>query len=260
MQKTKPIFTIHGVSTGGLQENTGYSRKPAQALAVHAQGLGAFDFRFTEGLWADLAERFAGQLSPVELKELGLLGDLADYAIDVVTYQGTCRDKILRRLRDRMERTGPGTVVLAHSLGTVITMDIVIQYLREGLIHPDRPRSTWPISSILTLGSPLGIDVPYASGIGFMDRARTLEGLAFLAGRSDCFEGFWVNLHDKDDPVTTGSLLGSHSAAVRLADFEGYARLGVYDREVNVGFHLLGHTQYWGSPIVAQYLFDMVTL
>lgn len=258
MTRTRTIYTLHGVQAGGLV-NAGYSKVPLRALKAFTADLGDHEFPVVEGMYADLTDQFATQISPVDLKTLGMVGQMADYAADVLTYRGSCRQKIMRRVREAILRAGPGVVVLAHSMGTVVIMDVILEFIFEGRIHPQRPPETWPLRHLLTLGSPLGIDVPGFASIGYRDRAEKLTRVKALEGASDAFTDFWVNLHDADDPVTTGSLTGDPSDVVLLSDFEGYARLGVYDREVNVGFHLQGHTAYWASPITAQYLYSMVT-
>ena len=145
-------------------------------------------------------------------------------------------------------------MVLAHSLGSVVAVDILIDLLSEGLISDRVPAHLWPIQGLLTCGSPLGIDIPLFNQIGYRNR---LSALAKLPPIPKAFR--WVNLYDTNDPVVSGSALGIPGVATPLSNHPDLASV-VKDVEVDTGKHLLAHIAYFENFILHQHLYALAAI
>jgi hypothetical protein len=260
-----PIVAIHGVC-GTLAEVTGYGAKLAGAIDVSLGTLTPGRPRVIEALWADVIqgvvsraeiERATAALAlalggPVAagavllLQGLGFspLSTAVDYAIDALLYErAAVRAEIKNRVRHIISRHAP-CVVYAHSLGSVIAVDVLTDFAREGLLQG--PRSGWPVRALVTVGSPLGIDVPLVPGNAYRDRAPLLARQV-VGDRMP-----WANYIDPDDPVADGSLWGD-APRDTLSRFPGYRGFGATDALLGTGGVLASHVSYWGHPFPAQY-------
>lgn len=122
----------------------------------------------------------------------------------------------------------PAPVLFGHSLGSVITFDVIKRKF-SGSKSP-------PVFGLVTAGSPLGIlERSPKSPKTFSD---------FLKKNID-----WINFYDADDFLAFWNPL-------RRFGYDGY----VQDRNINpseVPFY--SHTKYWDSSAIARELADMAT-
>ena len=219
MASLREIICIHGVSE--RRDATGFS----SALRVEVErqarkhGLGS-RARWTEVVWSDLSDLAAS----------GGLANALDMAMDVVRYE---RDAALRQSVGETLRGSllarPGSVLVAHSLGSVVALDVLL----GGGVE---------VSSLITLGSPLGIS---GAGIDFLERAPRA---------SSALEGIdWLDIYSPQDPVHTGAL-GSLQAVVGARGLEGS---GYPCRSVSIDLGanpIQAHTGYWRQPLVARWV------
>ncbi len=238
-------LTLHGVHDG--PDEPGYISEMAAELLRFGQGFEGpgWSPQITELHWASLAQELAGASGE-------LLGALSDYAADVAVYaMAGPRAQILRHVEAQILSAGPGCVLFAHSLGSVIAIDLVIQWLSEGKISDGVPRDQWPISSLMTIGSPLACAVP-------TDRLRAALHRDWAAPSVPEAPAHWVwiNAADPHDIVVTGANFGW---VPRLDEFEGYRHLGVTQLpDLDTGGFFDSHTGYWIDPVVIAQLFSLM--
>ncbi len=277
----RSVVAVHGISAGGNAANTGYGSVEQRAIDRHLKRLGPFQLPVVEALWADEAQRFlsaqvlseaqavmlnaigGGVLGAVAkvLKWFGVptLAEVADMVADVFIYDGVTRTarikKVVRaQILAAREASGRAVVLHGNSLGSVVSLDVVSDFIEEGLIGADVPRAQWPVRGLLTTGSPLALDLPFLSG--YVDRANRLQRL--LPGALTSFP--WLNLYDLNDPVASGALLGTPTDPSRLATLRGYRKLRLTDLSPETGFHIRAHVEYWGHATVAQHLIALARL
>jgi len=253
------ICCVHGISAGGREARRGFAagfKRAAEAWSADVLGLeDPVDVR--EVIWAGLAQSLAVDVSWLPRG----LGVLYDYAIDVAIYAAH-REAIKRHVAEQLLAAGP-CVVLAHSLGSVVMLDLVTEWVESGAIAADVPRELWPVLGLVTIGSPLGGDVPFAAHLGFRDRDRTLADLVVAGGVPSGFR--WVNVADRDDPVVQCSLprLVFNAPPPNLSDaarFPGFERLGVVQLpDIDTGGLFASHAGYWTHPTTVSAVVSMAT-
>jgi len=182
---------------------------------------------------------------------------IRDYAHDVLVYQGEGKAKIKAHVKAqlaqvRAQHGGAAPVVFAHSMGSVILVDLMIDWIREGAFSGSP--SDWPIHAIVTAGSPLGITVPLFPSIGFADRAQALkEAIATQSIAIKLHRLYWVNVYDPDDPICTGAMLDLPGGVDPRLETHGYPLLAD-DYQLSTGGALLAHTGYFDNALVCSLL------
>jgi len=254
---TPEYWGLHGITNGGDESRAGWLREltaTVTAWARHVLGDKRWGCVGRELLYASKLSQLAADL-PDAVESMALVGDALDYAQDVFTY-ARHREAILDHVEAQILAGPSGLPLVAHSLGSVVSVDLLTRWIRRGLFagsNPDR----WPVRGLITIGSPLGIDVPLpGGGLGFTDRAETLEALAFDMPR----RWRWFNLVDASDPVVQGDITGAvlSREPPNLEDFSGYARLGVDQlAPIECGGVLTAHGGYWGDNATAQAVLDI---
>jgi hypothetical protein len=197
-----------------------------------------------EVYWASMAQVCAGELGEA-------LGSLSDYAADVAVYSHRAsRAWIMDRVAAQVFAAGPGRVLLAHSLGSVIALDLVLLWLAQGRFTG--PRDTWPIAGLITIGSPLGC----TSGLGGLDAALQRKRECLASPKPP--KGWqWRNIADPQDIVVCGLYIGSTPS---LSDHDGYRHLGVEQLpDVDTGGLCSSHTGYWTDPVVISAVYAMMS-
>jgi hypothetical protein len=205
-------------------------------LAAWGQGFdAAWEPDAVEVYWASMAQTLAAGFGR-------LLGVISDYAVDVAVYgRRDYRERIQAHVGAQITAAGAGRVLVAHSLGSVIALDLCMAWLCAGRFR--RPRAEWPVAGLVTLGSPLGLQGEVGPVDEWLNRgdAAALMPYGFPAGFR------WVNFADRNDPVVTGTRLGE---APNFETIEGYQRLGVEQRMIDCGGLLDSHTSYLEDPEV----------
>jgi hypothetical protein len=247
-----PLASLHGVSEG-FDEGAGSFARPLHAtLQRIAQAHKAPAYPPPHPVvWASLAAGIAleGMDAMVFGKAMAATqGTWRNYVRDVLVYTGPSgwliKGRVRLLLRELTEKLGEAPVLYAHSLGSVIAMDLLLDALEQG--QPP------PFSRAVSAGSPLGVSIPFAPLRGFRDRAARWEKLR-AAGAQVPADFCWVNCYDKDDPIATGAATGVSFAldAGRLKS-QGYEGIVAGDVPVNAGVHLRGHVSYHSDAVVAQ--------
>ena len=96
-----------------------------------------------------------------------VLTSVVDVAGDVVTAArntSTAR-KIRNKLRKKILESynqGHRLLLVSHSLGTIYALDAVCELMRKDGLFQGDDRSTWPVQGLVTMGSPLGLDLDIA--------------------------------------------------------------------------------------------------
>lgn len=248
------LTCVHGISAGGDAARAGYE-DPVRA-GVQVLGRHLFGADFTPDVqavaWASAAQANA---PPSLLDGLPFVGWFKDYLDDVITYLAN-PEPIRSRVRSELARCGgPGRVVLAHSLGTVILFDLVLEALDK-----DAPL---PCSGLVTIGSPLGVELDLVlEDLGDKLPPEVLQAFTDRSERARWVQpppaGWsWVNLVDPDDVVTTGIKLFNPPD---LGDFAGYSRMGVEHRpDIQTGNLLSAHGGYWDSEVVHHECLELIS-
>lgn len=181
---------------------------------------------------------------------IDLIGDVTISLANVST-----ANKIREGLREKIMSyyaAGIPVYIVAHSLGTVYTFDVINELIEtDGLFDRDKPL-TWPVQGLLTIGSPLGLNM-------FKETGRNI---ANSLGKG-AFSFKWLNYFDETDPVVSGDIFGTKLTDYKIAEKykEDTPEFGWFIRDfpVDTGKNwLLAHTAYWDSDVVGDGLLNMM--
>jgi hypothetical protein len=244
------VAVVHGM--GSQVEGFSHDLQRGVAEVFKQQGHAWDDLVFHEVLWADLLTERQQEL----YHKVNYKNDLhfnqwrryfIDYLSDVVAYQPGCMDetdalpikqKIHQRLsnaftvcskKDRVDESKTPLVIVAHSLGTVISFDYLWSMQREQENTSFASGNT--LAGFITMGSPLAL--------------WTLRYKNF--GKPISFPGKWINIYDRDDII-------AYPLKKINSEFE---RVVSQDIELNVGnvlnsWNPLSHSGYWQDKNVHQ--------
>jgi len=181
--------------------------------------------------------------------------DLAsDVVLDVlVNLKNGKTAKIIRKgLKDHILsffENGNPLYLVAHSLGTVYSFDVVNELMSDNRFFDLNNRRSWPVQGLVTLGSPLGLKL--------FKRNRVHN----LGPGKNKFR--WTNYWDRTDPVVSGSLYGKPVKGYDIVErFTKGKDNGwfIQDRVLDTGkAWLLAHSGYWSHPPLGDDLVHMVT-
>lgn len=260
--KQRKIIVVHGVQTG---DNDDLHQDTAVKELFNSR-LGELDIDVAVDLYkyenlnnaiTDPLEKLISYMiaNPVTEK---LTQAMTDIIGDVLISLGknSTSEQIRQNLEDKIMAyydAGHPVYVVAHSLGTVYSFDVINRLMkRDDLFNPD-DMLTWPILSWLTLGSPLGLDM-------FKNTGR--ETLSNLGAGKYWFR--WRNYFDENDPVVSGNIFGANADIDKIAEAykkeNDYQKWRINDYPVNTGtFHLAAHVAYWKQPEIGDGLVEMLT-
>lgn len=258
--KPRKVLVVHGVQTDtGADQNQ--HLKVEAALRRRLQGV-ELAFQTETYSYEDINDRAQAKYkllidlfvtNPVGAilakKALDLVGDV------VINLQdGSAAAEIRGKLKKRiLEIHGAGNplYIVAHSLGSVYSFDVINELIAQGNDFFDRSdRRTWPVWGFLTMGSPLGLKM---FGRNKVTPFRGLEG-EYLR---------WENFWDPLDPVVSGNIFGAPEPAQRIAELfadpEGNSGWYIDDYQTDSGKQwLMAHTAYWGLGAIADSLKTMM--
>jgi LysM repeat protein len=261
-KKPRKILVVHGVQTGSDNDQN----QDDLVSNLIKNRLGNIPLKFKTELYCyeninDEAQKKYKKLAGLILQTpIGKI--VADKAIDLIgdvvtSYQDTSTAAEIRAgLKDRILeifRDGNPCYLVAHSLGTIYAFDVLNELMRENQYFDRNSRKTWPVQGLLTLGSPIGLDM-------FKQGGRT--EVASLGAGDKWFR--WLNFWDRTDPVVSGNIFGQQLSGYAIAEKYQSASLNqgwvMRDKAIDTGkVWLMAHVAYWDNPIVGDSLVDMIT-
>ncbi|MGQ8364742.1 hypothetical protein [Glaciecola sp. 1036] len=182
-----------------------------------------------------------------------------DIVFDVVISlrNGSTANRIREGLKQKIlsyYQAGRPLFIVAHSLGSVYTFDVINELIKEGPYFKRNAPLTFPALGLVTIGSPLGLDMFKATGRNIAEKLGT--------GRVP-FQ--WLNYFDTNDPIVSGNIFGKQLTDLSIAgnyrqdgdDFGWFIR----DFPVVTGkAHLLAHIAYWNDIKVGDGLVGLLSL
>lgn len=190
---------------------------------------------------------------------LDLVGDVVTVAANTSTAQ-EIRGKLVAQILDSYNN-GHQLVLVSHSLGTIYALDAVCELMQQPGLFDGDDMATWPVQGLITMGSPLGLDINVA-GINIFEK-RSIQPVA-----NANFEVFrWHNYYNRLDPIVSGNVFG---VPVEIKGAKGPVekRYGadtmaahwlLQGHVVTSGKQwLLAHTAYWKNPKIGDRIVDML--
>lgn len=260
--KQRKIIVVHGVQTGDNDD----LHQDEMIRALFSQRLGDLDIDYAvdlykyENLNNDVLDKYQTLVKHIATTPAGkyLLPALIDVVGDVVISlsNSSTAEAIRQGLEDKMMgyyEAGHPCYVVAHSLGTVYSFDVINRLMQRDELFNANDMLSWPVASWMTLGSPLGLDM-------FKQTGR--DKLTDLGDGDYAFR--WRNYFDPNDPVVSGNIFGAQTGIEKIAEL--YRQAGpnqgwrIDDYMINSGkLHLLAHTAYWDLPIVGNGIVEMLS-
>ena len=190
---------------------------------------------------------------------IDLSGDVVTAAKNTSTAK-KIRNKLRKQILDSYNN-GHQLVMVSHSLGTIYALDVVNELIRNSNFFDGDDRTTWPVQGLITMGSPLGLELD----IGGL---RVFEKRSIAAIPNADFEVMpWHNYFNRLDPVVSGNVLGK---PINLRGAKGPVEKR-YGADTRVSQWLLqghavtsgrqwirAHTAYWGNPKIGDQLVTML--
>jgi hypothetical protein len=186
----------------------------------------------------------------ITAKIIDLIGDVVISLLDSSTAH-QIREALKAQILDHYEKGNPCYLV-AHSLGAIYAFDVLNELIREETYFHRNSRKSWPIQGLLTIGSPIGLDL-------FNVRRKQV---AYLGEGNKWLR--WYNYWDRTDPVVTGNIFGKQTAGYDIAELyqtgdklQGWV---IRDKIIDTGkVWLMSHVAYWDNPVVGDTLVEMIT-
>lgn len=187
----------------------------------------------------------------VAKKVLEIVGDVV-ISMSKNSTANQIRAGLKQRLID-IYNAGNPCYIVAHSLGSIYAFDVLNELMADRQYYDRSSRKTWPVQGMLTMGSPIGLDLFKISG------RKKIQDL----GAGDKWFR-WINIWDHNDPVVSGNIFGSTLAQYKIAEsfLTSDPKQGWVIRDITADtgkIWLMAHTAYWNSPVVGDKLVDMVT-
>ena len=218
----------------------------------------------------DEAQRFYSKLASAISSGNPLAGQALKAVIDIVGDVVTAarntstarkiRNKLRKKILDSY-KAGHQLILVAHSLGTIYSLDAINELIRREEYFDGDNRNTWPAQGLITMGSPLGLDIDIA-GTKLFEK-RKIEPVPNAE-----YEVLpWHNYFNRLDPVVSGNVFGAPvevqgakgPVEKRYGDDTRAAQWLLQGHKVTSGKQwLLAHTTYWRNPKIGDRLVDML--
>jgi hypothetical protein len=215
---------------------------------------------------AKLAERLFEALKTKQPIAGHILQTTADLISDVVITAsgGVTAKKILREIKDKIMSYHPGQriIMLAHSLGSVYALQAINELINEGYFDSNN-RYSWPVFSLVTIGSPLGLTIKLPGGLEIFPHFP----LQKVASNFSSGTFRWHNLYHSSDPIVTGQIFGSYDRAThkssplerRYLNSAGTSNWLIRHYHIGTGERwLLAHIAYWNDPSLGHLLLNEI--
>jgi hypothetical protein len=158
------------------------------------------------------------------------------------------KDRILKIFED-----GHPCYIVAHSLGTIYTFDVINELMKDSKLFDRGSRKTWPVQGMMTLGSPIGLA---------MFRNKRKKVASFGSDEMKFFK--WLNYFDLTDPIVSGAIFGKTLTKLKIAEpyldqsqTQGWI---IRDKSLDTGkVWLSAHSGYWQNPQVGDDLVDLIS-
>jgi hypothetical protein len=272
-RKDAHILAVHGVQLGedeSIKSEEAVRKIVAKSLSrSHLEReFEVFGF-FYEDI-NDQAQKFYKAIALAVSSGIPLAGSalkaVIDIAGDVVTAakNTSTAKKIRNNLRKRILRSykdGHQLVVISHSLGTIYALDVINELIGKEEYFEGDDRNTWPVQGLITMGSPLGLEIETLGATLF--EKRKIEPVANAE-----FEVFpWHNYFNRLDPIVSGRVFGAPLKVKgakgpvehRYGEDTKGAQWLLQGHAVTSGKQwLLAHTTYWKNPKIGDRLVDLL--
>lgn len=238
------LVIVHGVQTGSNEDAVKGPKQMARALQHFVGDRLQFETAFPayENLNDEALDSFRtiGKLIMKALKSpmSSVLDTLVDLVGDVFVYRnGNAGEAIRAQVRQTIQ-ANPGCVLVGHSLGSVVCFDILMDMMQEENFK-EKERDNWPVQSLITFGSPLALDM--------------FKNYRDLIPHDGIQPFHWYSYADRNDPVVSGRIFGKafeQNRLMRDTYLDPGDQFRIHDRQVETGFHLLAHINYWQQKYI----------
>ena len=257
----RKILVVHGVQTSpdNLNQHTLVDELIKTRIGNIPLSYSCELYRY-ENINADALEKYKDLLNLLVANPVGaVVGDaVLELVGDVVislengSTAETIRQGLRQAILDIYAASNPCYIV-AHSLGSIYTFDVLNSLIGDGEHFDRTSRKTWPVQGLLTIGSPIGLDM-------FKNTGR--NAIKDFGAGDKWFR--WLNMWDPNDPVVSGNIFGEHLSGYKIAEnfLSGDPKQGWVIRDIvtDTGKSwLMAHTAYWHSSAVGDKLVDMIT-
>jgi len=258
----RTVLIVHGVQSSDTNLNQDDLVKELISSRINSIPLSyVCDLYKYENLNVEAEQKWKNLLNLLVAGPIGqVVGDaVLEMVGDVVISlkNGATAEKIREGLRKKVLEifaAGNPCYILAHSLGTIYSFDVLNELIAEDDYFDPGSRKTWPVQGLITIGSPIGL------------KMFKITGRDSIQDFGDGDKWFrWLNIWDPNDPVVSGNIFGDHLNGYKIAENfltpgDQKQRWVIRDISVDTGKSwLMAHTAYWHSPIVGDKLVDMMT-
>ena len=262
--KTREVLVVHGVQAGTDQDLT----QDIMIRDLVSNRLGSNPVKFATSLYRyeNINDAALGKLNDLlnllRLVPVGtqVAANVLDLVADVVIAKSNrstaakIREGLQESILEIFQREAPCYIV-AHSLGSIYTFDVINTLMRNDSYFARNSRKTWPVQGLVTIGSPIGLPL--------FNQESGRRTVAYLGEGTKWFR--WHNYYDLTDPVVSGNIFGQQLAGYKIAENylkENSSKQGwiIRDRQLDTGkIWLMAHVAYWENPVVGDGLVDMIT-
>jgi len=262
-RKDAHILAVHGVQLG--EDESIKSEEQVHTLVTKSLSRSHLERQFEVlGFFYedinDQAQKFYKKIASAVSSGIPLAGPalkaVIDIAGDVVTAakNTSTAKKIRNKLRKQILRSykdGHQVMVISHSLGTIYALDVINELIGKEEYFDGDDRNSWPVQGLITMGSPLGLEIETLGTTLF--EKRKIEPVANAE-----FEVFpWHNYFNRLDPIVSGRVFGAPEQ--RYGEDTKSAQWRLQGHAVTSGKQwLLAHTTYWTNPKIGDRLVDLI--
>lgn len=260
--RPRKVLVVHGVQTGtnaDLNQDQLIDELIKSRLGVHPLAYECELFRY-EDLNDQVVAKYQLLIDLLLANPIGqaVAKNVLDLVGDVVISlsNNSTAHKIRAGLKQALlanYAAGNPCYLVAHSLGSIYAFDVLNGLIADGTHFDRASRKTWPVQGLLTIGSPIGLDLFQGTG---------RKQIKDFGPGNKWFR--WQNIWDPNDPVVSGNIFGKHLNGYKIAEnfLSGQPEQGWVVRDITTDTGkswLMAHTAYWHSPIVGDKLIDMIT-